>query len=388
MAATPNDVDRDSPASSDRIAVLLLAWYRRVHADREMPWRETHDPYAIWLSEIMLQQTQVETVKPYYRRFLEKFPTVATLAAASTDEVLALWSGLGYYRRAKHLHRAAQQIVAEHGGNLPDDAEKLRALPGIGRYTAGAIASIAFDLPEPVVDGNVMRVLARVMGYEQDIAVPKNQWFFWETAAGILSRAPGRKYGAINQALMELGATVCVPAPARPACLLCPLRDVCRANREGRQMELPVKSRREKTPVVRGVAVVVLRSRKEVLMMRRSPGGLWEGMWEFPVLPGGNTKRETRNATDMAARIEEKLGVKVSRIESSGRVTHQLTHRTMIYEVVRCELARSKAGREGRVMDGYAAARWEKWPPARDGALPMAKIVHKIAAAAMEHAQA
>ena len=165
----------------------------------------------------MLQQTQVETVKPYYARFLTRFPTVAALAAAPLEEVLALWAGLGYYRRAKHLHLAAKRMVAEHEGTLPRTLEGLRTLEGVGRYTAGAISSIAFGLPAPVVDGNVMRVLARVFAYERDIAVPAHQAFFWETAERLVSAAPGKRFGDFNQAVMELGATVCTPA--QPACL-------------------------------------------------------------------------------------------------------------------------------------------------------------------------
>jgi adenine-specific DNA glycosylase len=303
----------------------LLGWYDL--AKRSMPWRETRDPYAIWLSETMLQQTQVETVKPYYHKFLQAFPTVADLAAADLQEVLKLWAGLGYYRRARHLHLAAQRMVELHDGRVPETLELLLSLPGIGRYTAGAVGSIAFGLAVPVVDGNVMRVLSRLTGFDGDIADPKNAAFFWKVAGEVLSGAaddhapplaagsPPRaaakreeiepRYGDINQAMMELGATVCTPPPSRPACLLCPVQAFCRAYAEGRQMELPVKRKKGAVPVVRGVALVVVRRGKledgswkeEVLVMQRPRGVVWEEMWEFPVVEeGGNAELGMRNA--------------------------------------------------------------------------------------------
>ncbi|HVT80319.1 MAG TPA: A/G-specific adenine glycosylase, partial [Phycisphaerae bacterium] len=188
--------------SLDQLAAPLLAWYDTVHQDRDMPWRRTRDPYAIWLSETMLQQTQVETVKPYYARFLSRFPTVGALAAAPLEEVLALWAGLGYYRRARHLHAAAQQIAETHGGDLPSDVDMLMTLPGVGRYTAGAVGSIAFGLPVPVVDGNVVRVLSRLAAYDKDVGVPANVEPLWELAETIVEGAA--RPGDLNQALMEL----------------------------------------------------------------------------------------------------------------------------------------------------------------------------------------
>jgi len=190
----------------------LLDWYRANR--RDLPWRRTRDPYAIWISETMLQQTRVETVIPYYERFLERFPDVAALADAESDDVLGAWAGLGYYSRARNLQAAARQIAERHGGRVPDDVEALRALPGIGRYTAGALASIAFDRPEPIVDGNVARVLARVKGIREDVKQPAVVKRLWEEAAR-LARGPAP--GDLNQALMELGATVCVPG--EPRCL-------------------------------------------------------------------------------------------------------------------------------------------------------------------------
>lgn len=361
------------------LAQPLLAWFSTVRADRDMPWRKSHDPYAIWLSEIMLQQTQVETVKPYYFRFLERFPTLFDLAAAPLEDVLALWAGLGYYRRAKFLHQAAQKVVADHGGTFPANLDQLRALPGIGRYTAGAIASIAFNLPAPVVDGNVMRVLARLTGYDRDIAQPKNHDFFWQTAETIVRGAPSpskTNYGDVNQALMELGATICVPPPARPACLLCPVRGFCKAFAEGRQMELPVKSRRTATPTVHGTALVILRNKGTgVLLLQRPHGSLWEGMWEFPVL-------SRKPAAKHAQTFAKAFGIKSSL--RCGQVKHQLTHRTMLYDVLTAQLQRAKLPAPlplcGDTGKAYTAARWVPWPLESRGPLPMAKVVHKIAA--------
>jgi A/G-specific adenine glycosylase len=365
----------------------LLRWYDSVHANRDMPWRQTQDPYAIWLSETMLQQTQVETVKPYYRRFLERFPTIADLAAAPLEEVLAMWAGLGYYRRAKHLHRAAQQVVREHEGRLPGTMEGLANLPGVGRYTAGAVGSIAFGLPVAVVDGNVMRVLARLTGFDGAVGDGKSREFFWEKARGVVDGTPGKRYGDVNQALMELGATVCVAAPARPACLVCPVRDFCRAAAEGRQMELPVKAAKKKTPVVRGAAVVVLRCGRrsaaggqEVLLVRRPEGGIWEGMWEFPVLEGGSGKKEVRSK-NIQRWGREKLGLIADDMADCGEVRHQLTHRLMVYRVVRCRVNGESGSIEPPACGGgeYREARWVNWPLVSNGPLPMARVVHKIA---------
>jgi A/G-specific adenine glycosylase len=357
------------------IARALLRWFDRGH--RDLAWRRTRDPYAIWLSEIMLQQTQVHTVVPYYERFLARFPTVAALAQAELSDVLALWAGLGYYRRARHLHEAARDMVARHAGRVPATVEELRALPGVGRYTAGAVASIAFDLPAPVVDGNVMRVLARVFAYDRDISVPRNQDFFWQHAERLVGASSGvgagsrRRCGDLNQAIMEFGATVCTPAS--PACQDCPLRSQCRALAQGRQGELPIKAARKSAPVLRRHALVILHGRpgqEEVLLFQRPAGGLWEHMWEFPTVPQIPTDN---------ARV---LGLSLRQVQSCGAVKHQLSHRTLHYQIhtVRC-LGRAKPQLppcEGGAS--YAAWRWVPWPLAADPVLPLARLVHKLAA--------
>jgi A/G-specific adenine glycosylase len=267
------------PSSLDPtdIARLVIAYFR-AHK-RDMPWRQTRDPYAIWVSEIMLQQTRVAAVIPYYQRWMKRFPTVRALAEAPLDDVLAAWSGLGYYSRARNLHRGAQHVIAHSGGALPQSIKELRAIPGIGAYTAGAIASIAFDMPEPLVDGNVARVLARLHALEGDIKSSATTRTLWRLAAELV---PERAPGDFNQGLMELGATVCTPA--RPSCLVCPLRDSCRAHAAGRERELPRTPARKPAhslPLIDARALWITHEDR-VLLARRAPHGLYGGLWELP----------------------------------------------------------------------------------------------------------
>lgn len=224
----------------------------------------------------MLQQTQVAAVIPYFERFLDRFPTLAALAAATEQEVLQLWEGLGYYRRARHLHAAARQMVADHGGHFPEDAETLRQLPGMGRYTVGAILSQAFDQRLPVVDANVARVLARWFACEEDIRSGPVQAWLWHTAEKLL---PRKEVGAFNQAVMELGQTVCLPR--QPMCLLCPVATLCAARQQGKQDIIPVKAPAPERTLVKEVAIILRRS-EEVLLVQRPPQGRWSNMWEFP----------------------------------------------------------------------------------------------------------
>lgn len=252
----------------------LLAWYAR-HA-RDLPWRRTRDPYAVWISEIMLQQTTVAAVIPYYERFLARFPTVCALAEADEHDVLKLWEGLGYYSRGRNLHRAARTVVAEHGGRFPDDVAALQELPGIGRYTAGAIASFAFDGCAPIVEANTQRVYARLLGYRGDPRSAAGQKLAWAFAERLL---PPRNCGRFNQALMELGATVCTPAD--PRCGGCPLQRDCCAFRDGSQHEIP---RAQERPAVTQVveAAIAIRRRGGYLLRQRGPGERWAGLWDFP----------------------------------------------------------------------------------------------------------
>jgi len=308
------------------IASSLKAWFKK--SARILPWRKTRDPYAIWLSEVMLQQTRVETVIPYYERFLRRFPDVQALAGGELDEVLSLWSGLGYYRRARELHRCAKEVAELHGGRFPEEASELRKLRGIGAYTAGAVASIAFDRAEPLVDGNVARVLARLYAIEDDVKSTAGSKRIWALASGLV---PKEEPGAFNQALMELGATICTPQ--NPGCLVCPVRDRCQARLTGRERDLPVVTQKRAVPKVTAFAAVV-RSGKAVLLGRRREGGLFGGLWEPPMVEVPSLEE--------ASRALAGAGVDASKAELAevGRVKHVLTHREMDVVVLRADAPR------------------------------------------------
>jgi A/G-specific adenine glycosylase len=270
----------------------LLAWYRRAH--RDLPWRRTADPYRIWVSEIMLQQTRAQAVIPYYQRFLDRFPTLEALAAAAEQDVLALWAGLGYYSRARNLRNAAQLMVS--AGGFPRDYEAIRALPGIGDYTAAAVASIAFGLPYAVIDGNVLRVVARLENDSADIAATRTR----ERFRAIVQEWLGRNQpGTFNQALMELGATVCVPA--NPLCRECPLAGNCRALQGGTVGQLPVKLRKVEPVAITAVVLLVQRGDRVLLRQKEAGARRMAGFWELPApeeLPGaraGKTWGEFRH---------------------------------------------------------------------------------------------
>jgi A/G-specific adenine glycosylase len=260
----------------------LPAWYQRHR--RDLPWRRTRDPYRIWVSEIMLQQTRVEVVRDFYRRWTRALPTVAALARAPYPVVLKLWEGLGYYRRARHLHTAARVLARTSAGALPRTSAELRQLPGIGPYTAAAIASIAFQEPVPVVDGNVARVLARVLAWRVDVTTPAAHRQLAALAQALLPTAPGAASpGDFNQAMMELGALVCVPA--NPRCAACPLRRVCRARRDGLTAVLPNRGGPRRCAAVALTAALVRRRDGRVLVRRRGARGQLAGLWELPLLP-------------------------------------------------------------------------------------------------------
>lgn len=298
------------------IAPLLLAWWDTGHAD--LPWRRTRDPYAIWISEVMLQQTQIKTVIPYYERWMAQFPTVADLAAAPLENVLKAWEGLGYYSRARNLHAAAQQVVEQFGGRLPHSAEMLRTLKGIGPYTAGAIASIAFDAHEPVVDGNVMRVLTRLFDNADNIAEKQTQKWLWRVSAELL---PTTRCGDYNQALMELGQQICTTA--NPTCHYCPLNAQCVARAQGTQLERPVRPPRKKTPHHAVVAAVIRNSDAQLLMLQRPLNGLLGGLWEFPnyMLPVGSSPEQT-----LAEEATRQLNVQLAELQPLTTVKHAYTH--------------------------------------------------------------
>jgi A/G-specific adenine glycosylase len=303
-------------------------------------------------------------VIPYYERFLARFPDVASLATADADEVLGAWAGLGYYSRARNLQRAAQQVVAEHAGALPDTAEALRGLPGIGRYTAGAVASIAFDRPEPVVDGNVARVLARLRGIREDVKRPAGARRLWEEAARLVR---GSQPGELNQALMELGATLCTPR--RPRCADCPLEAHCAARAAGDAERLPHKAARRPPRAIEAAAALVLR-RGRALAVRRPPRGLLGGLWE---LPGGDLAPRERPAAALRRSLRERVGLRVAGARPLGVVEHAFTHRRLRLHVFQCETV------SGRVrLEGFDAHRW--LAPAALASLPQGALTRKALA--------
>jgi A/G-specific adenine glycosylase len=300
----------------------VLRWYRRHR--RALPWRETRDPYAIWVSEVMLQQTQVATALPYYRAFLARFPTFASLAAAREPQVLAAWSGLGYYRRARHLHAAARQVVCDHHGRIPDNPQTFARLPGVGRYTTGAVLSISFDRPLPALDGNVARVLSRVYAMRATVRDPGGARRLWSLAGTLV---PMRRPGDWNQALMELGATVCLPRT--PRCGDCPIAKWCAARAQGRTGAYPPAPARRATERVRRAVALIERRRRMLMTPRRGP--LLEGLWEPPgvELPG------TSPARPRLARALRALGVHARLVPTGRTVRHVITHRRVEVEVWR-----------------------------------------------------
>ncbi len=306
----------------------LVAWYR-AHK-RTMPWRDHPDPYHVWISEIMLQQTRVEQATPYFTRFTDAFPTVEALAAAPLDSVLLRWEGLGYYARARNLHRAAQIVVEKHGGNVPSDYEAFRALPGVGPYTAAAVLSIAFGKPYAVLDGNVIRVLARVTALTRDVKKPATRRDLQTLADDLLDAAAP---GDFNQAMMELGARVCTPA--NPSCPVCPLERVCAARAMGTPTAFPVSAKKAPVPH-HDVAVGLLRDDAGRLLIQRRPDdGLLGGLWEFP---GG--KRESGEALEQSCAREfaEELGLEITVGPLVARVEHAYSHFRITLYAFACRL--------------------------------------------------
>ncbi len=297
-------------------AADLLHWYDQ-HA-APLPWRASRDPYRIWLSEIMLQQTQVETVKAYYTRFLEAYPQVERLATAPLSAVLKLWEGLGYYSRARNLHKTAQLVVERYGGRFPDTAAGLRELPGIGRYTAGAIASIAYGAVTPVLDGNVMRIFARLTDLPDDITQPAVLAHLWALAEAWV---PPERPGDYNQALMELGRTVC--KPRKPLCAACPLRAHCRACAAGTQTQRPVKAKKAATPHYDVTAGIIRGADGRILIAQRPPEGLLGGLWEFP---GGKQEPGETLPECLRRELREELAIEVDVGALFVVVKHAFTH--------------------------------------------------------------
>jgi len=310
------------------LAARLLAWY----ADhrRDLPWRHTRDPYHIWVAEVMLQQTQVTTAIPYYERFLARLPTVEALAAASLDEVLKLWEGLGYYARARNLHAAARKVVAEFGGQVPDTMADLRSLPGVGCYTAGAILSIAYGQDVPALDGNGRRVLSRLFAVEKDVTRGAGQRRLWALAEDLL---PRDRAGDFNQALMDLGATVCTPRA--PLCGQCPLVEACQARQLGQEERFPVRRPRQPLPHYEIAAGVIWNGQGQFLIAQRPLDGMLGGLWEFP---GG--KREPGETLKDCLRRElaEELDVEVAVGTPLTVVQHAYTHFRITMHAFHCRI--------------------------------------------------
>ena len=298
----------------------LLRWYDR--AKRDLPWRVASgfpDPYHVLVSEAMLQQTQVATVIPYFARFLEAFPNVQSLAIADEQRVLRIWQGLGYYSRARNLRKAAIAIVERFGGSVPADVESLLTLPGVGRYTAGAVASLAYDTPAPILDGNVVRVLCRLDAVEADPRERTVQQQLWQRAEQLL---PSKRIGDFNSALMELGATVCIPKT--PACLICPVQGFCRAFDRQIQGQLPLAKKTKATPLQQRWVLCLEDKAGRFLIEQRPPTGRWAGMWQFLTL-----------ATESAM---QELNAKASASMDLGVIRHALTHRRYAFHVRRARL--------------------------------------------------
>jgi A/G-specific adenine glycosylase len=344
-----------------RVAAIrraLVAWYAR--HQRDLPWRRTRDPYAVWVSEIMLQQTQVATVIPYYERWLRLFPDVRALAAARLDAVLKAWEGLGYYSRARNMRRAAREIITEFRGRFPETVDGLLKLPGVGRYTAGAIASIAFGRDEPALDGNVVRALCRVFRVSENPKQPATQRRLRTLAGELLP--PGRA-GFFNQALMDLGATVCVPRA--PRCNLCPLNRLCQAHAHGEEAEIPLRTKRKPVPHF-DIAAGVVRRGDRILIARRKAEGLLGGLWEFP----GGKRRPGESLKSCAAReIREELGIEVDVLRPIITVKHAYTHFRITLHVFDC---RWVSGRPRAI--GCDAYRWVRHKELERYAFPKANV--------------
>lgn len=349
------------------VSERLLAWFDR--AGRDLPWRRERTPYRVWLAEVLLQQTRAETAIPYYERFLERFPTLTALAEAPLEDVLRLWEGLGYYARARHLHDAARQMRRQYGGQLPADYEALRVLPGVGPYTAGAIASIAFGQPVVAVDGNARRVLARLFAVEGD---PRTSAVRRKLEALARALLPAERPGAFNEALMELGALICLPRT--PRCAACPLADLCQARRQGRQAALPHRPPRRALPHYDVAAAVLVRDDGRVLVARRNLDDFLGGLWEFP---GGRREEGESLEQCLARELAEELDIQVEVGERLLTLQHSYTHFRITLYAFRCRLL---AG-EPRCLD-CAEVRWATATELET--LPMAVTDRRIARQILE----
>jgi A/G-specific adenine glycosylase len=347
---------KKSPSQDTSFADALIDWQKQ-HGRHQLPWQGTRDAYRIWLSEIMLQQTQVATVIPYYARFLDSFPDVAALAAAPTETVMAHWSGLGYYTRARNLHRCAQQVVSNHAGRFPSDPETLASLPGIGKSTAAAIAAFAFGARAAILDGNVKRVFCRVFGVEGfpgQAAVEKN---LWQRAEAML---PAREIEAYTQGLMDLGATLCTRT--RPACDRCPMQSRCIAHASGRTAELPARKPKKAIPEKSTVMLVVMHE-GEILMEQRPPEGIWGGLLSLPELNRLSSENSDVDLDEQLALALSSFG-DIDEIMMLSSFVHGFTHYRLSVMPVQVTL------RQRHVMAAQSDYQWRALAQISDAALP------------------
>lgn len=352
-----------------RFQTKLLNWYKGSH--RKLPWRDIQNPYYIWVSEVMLQQTQVETVKPYYQKFIQEFPTAEALAKADLQEVLKVWEGLGYYSRARNLHRAAKMVAEELGGEVPDDYQQFRQLSGVGDYIAAAVQSIAFHQPYAVVDGNVKRVLARLFAINTAVNDAKSNKIFQQRASGILNQ---KKPGEFNQAVMELGALIC--RPQNPLCEKCPVATFCAAFQSDMVAKYPVRKKRKPAPVYH-IAVGVVSKNGKILITKRKESGLLGGLWEFP---GGKIKDGETAEEACIREIKEEVNLKIEVMDYLRQVKHAYTHFKIVLDVFRCRYISGKVK-----LDGAVDYRWIKpdeiekfpFPKANHKFIPLIEIKHR-----------
>ncbi len=350
-----------------QVVELLLAWF--AVSARDLPWRRNRTPYRVWVAEIMLQQTQVDTVIPYFERFVDRFPSVEALSDASREDVLRVWEGLGYYARAHRLHQTAEDLMSANGGELPDTYEGLKRLPGVGPYTAGAIASLAFGKDVPAVDGNARRVLCRLFGIQDDVTRSATKRRVTDLAAHLLPRG---RAGAFNEALIELGATVCTPRS--PECAQCPLYDLCSARSEGQQEALPIRRPRKSTPHYDVAAAVTVREDGTVLVAQRNANDMLGGLWEFP---GGTCEASESPRQCLVREMREELDLLVEVGEPLTVVEHAYTHFRITLHAFYCIIERGRP----KCLD-CAAVRWVL-PEGLDQ-LPMSVADRRIAQALLD----
>lgn len=353
-------ISRLPSGTAHAVLSSLLPWFR-VHA-RDMPWRRNRSPYSVWISEAMLQQTRVDTVIAYYTRWMNRFPDVQTLAAAELEEVLKVWEGLGYYARARNLHRAARVIVAERDGEIPSDPKALLALPGVGLYTQAAVASLAFGVPLPVLDGNVERVLTRLCAISDPLGGRGVRDGLRALAGRMMADNPP---GEFNEAVMELGATVCLPRA--PQCDICPLAEVCRG-RKRNPLDYPVKDKKAKIPTLEVGAAVTWREDGRFLIAKRHDKGLLGGMWEFP---GGKQEAGESMPDCIVRELREELGITVRVDTPLTRVRHTYSHFHLSLHVWNC----GWQGDEPQALD-CADFRWVTLAECRE--LPFGKADRKV----------